>query len=92
MRDSQGRAVVSEAFERLLLPGASVEIVARSLKSPPPCLRPELCFEGSGSSAFGRTFEASRFFSSGGLPQAVLSVCPEAVSRCEHSEGGGLAR
>jgi len=38
------------------------------------------------------TFEASRFFSSGGLPQADVSVCPEAVSRCEYSEGGGLAR
>eukprot|EP00962_Isochrysis_galbana_P021447 scaffold6329_cov121-Isochrysis_galbana.AAC.2 len=34
MRDTQSRAVVIEAFERLLLPGASVEIVARSFNPP----------------------------------------------------------
>eukprot|EP00962_Isochrysis_galbana_P019944 scaffold5812_cov140-Isochrysis_galbana.AAC.5 len=34
MRVSQDRAVVIEAFERLLLPGASVERVARSFSPP----------------------------------------------------------
>eukprot|EP00962_Isochrysis_galbana_P038512 scaffold13676_cov138-Isochrysis_galbana.AAC.7 len=41
---------------------------------------------------FCRTYEASRIFCSGGVPQADVLVCPEAVSRREYSEGGSLAR
>eukprot|EP00962_Isochrysis_galbana_P020902 scaffold6137_cov147-Isochrysis_galbana.AAC.3 len=45
-----------------------------------PRLRSGLCFEGNGSSAFRRTREtSSRLFCSGGVPQADVLVCPEAV-------------